>query len=383
MGITEILLGVAVLLLIVIAIKQFTTKKETVDLSKDIERGMTQIFPSVLKHANDQLISMARQQLDSEKREIKTDLVNKKEAIEKLVSQVLEELNRSNNKIENTEKERIAMFNLLKKEVENHQKITEQLSATTEGLKKVLSNNQLRGQFGEQVAEDLLKMCGFVRGTNYEFNKEQKGTDSRPDFAIFMPDGTRINVDAKFPYSNLQKMIETEDQEAKKRLMTEFERDIKNKIKQVTTRDYIDPENKTVDFVILFIPNEMIFSFIYDKMNDVWTEAMRNKVVMAGPFSFTAILRLIAQAYSNFRIQENTHKIIQYIKTFEKEFANYSNEFEKIGKKIRELDNQYATVSTTRTNVLLRTVEKIKLEDSNSNKESEPMAILQEPPTLL
>ncbi len=216
-------------------------------------------------------------------------------------------------------------------------------------------------------------MSGFVKGTDYEFNKEQAGSQTRPDFTIFMPDGTRINVDAKFPYSNLVRYIEAEEGDSKNKLLSAFASDIKAKVKQVTTRDYINPEDKTVDFVILFIPNEMIFSFIYDKLNDVWLDAMKNKVIMAGPFSFTAILRMVRQAYTNFIYQENTHKIIGYINAFEKEFAKYNEEFQKIGKKINELGNQYQQVDSTRTKQLSRIVDKIKMEDSEL--EDQPKSI--------
>lgn len=244
---------------------------------------------------------------------------------------------------------------------------------STEGLRTLLSNNQLRGQFGEQVADNLLKMAGFVHGQDYEFNKSQSGTETRPDFAIFMPDGTRVNVDAKFPYKNLQRMVEAdpEDKETREKYLKLFRQDVKEKVKQVSSRDYISPEDQTVDFVILFIPNEMIFSYIYDKMNDIWEDAMNKKVIFAGPFNFTAILRLIKQAYDNFKIQENAQKIIGYIRSFEKEWEKYSTEFEKIGDRIQSLNNQYETVSSTRSRQLMRSVDKIKLEDTSSGRESQ------------
>ena len=179
---------------------------------------------------------------------------------------------------------------------------------------------------------------------------------------MYLPDRTKINVDAKFPYSSLQKMIETEDLDEKKRHMRQFESDVKEKIKQVTTRDYINPEDKTVDFVILFIPNEMIFSFIYDKMPDAWQDAMSKKVVLAGPFSFTAILRMIKQAYENFRVQENIFKIVGHVQAVEKEFDKFSEEFDKVGTRIDQLQKQYTTVSTTRVNQLKRRMDLVKLE---------------------
>jgi DNA recombination protein RmuC len=362
---TIILIGIFIIALVILILNLRRKDVQPIDISKDLN----EIFPQVLKNANEQLVLMANQKLDAEKKEISSDLTNKKEAIEKLVKQVLEELNKNSNKLEVAEKERVGTFAALKQEIENQKKLTEQLSVTTEGLKNVLSNNQLRGQFGEQIAEDLLKMSGFVRGTDYDFNKEQAGSETRPDFTVFMPDGTRINVDAKFPYNNLKKYVETDDKGAKSELLKLFSTDIKNKIKQVTTRNYINPEDKTVDFVILFIPNEMIFSFIYDKLNDIWVDGIKNKVVMAGPFSFTAILRMVRQAYSNFKYQENTHKIITYIKEFEIQFLKYNEEFTKIGEKIKSVSEQYDRVNSTRTNQLTKVIDKIKLEDQKATIE--------------
>ncbi|MEK7573148.1 MAG: DNA recombination protein RmuC [Patescibacteria group bacterium] len=335
--------------------------------SSSIEQKLNEVVPAALSKAVDELIKVANEKLKAENQDIKTDLSNKKTAIEDLIKQVKDEIKQSNKKVEDSEKDRIGSFRELKQALDGHKVITEQLSATTEGLRKVLSNNQLRGQFGEQVAEDLLKMSGFVSGVDYIKNKRQEDSSTRPDFTILLPDGVKINVDAKFPYSNLQKMTETEDKSAKREYVKAFEADIKEKIKQVTTRDYINPADNTVDFVIMFIPNEMIFSFIYDQMNRIWSEGMRQKVILAGPFNFTAVLRLIRQSYGNFKYQKNIHKIITFIKIFEEEFRKYNEEFEKIGTRIGALSEQYDKVNSTRTRQLIRTVDKIRLEDTESN----------------
>jgi len=314
------------------------------------------------------IVEQLKENLSSEKREMKTDLENKKEMIEDIAKKIREDLERTKDKLEKAERERVGSFGELREAIENQAKVTEQLSATAESLKRVLSNNQLRGQFGEQVAEELLKMSGFVRGVDYEYNKEQKGSETRPDFTVYLPNKVKINIDVKFPYQNLQKMAETTNAEAKKEHLKMFERDIREKIKQVTSRNYINAEDNTVDFVIMFIPNEMIFSFIYDKMNDLWVGAMKEKVVFAGPFSFTAILRLVRQAYDNFRYQKNVQKIIGYIKNFEIEFKKYNEEFVKIGERIESLSKQYDTVNITRSNQLLKSVDRVKIEEGSSSQ---------------
>lgn len=363
-----LILGILIGIILVFVVK---TKFFPSDTSSKIEQKLSQIVPSFLSKAVDELIKIANEKLKAENQDIKTDLSNKKTAIEDLIKQVKDEIKQNNKKVEDSDKDRVGSFRALQQALEGHKTITEQLSATTEGLKKILSNNQLRGQFGEQVAEDLLRMSGFVNEIDYLKNKRQEDSSTRPDFTVLLPDGMKINVDAKFPYSNLQKMTETEDKSAKGEYLKAFEANIKEKIRQVTTRNYINPADNTVDFVIMFIPNEMIFSFIYDKLNHVWSDGMKQKVILAGPFNFTAVLRLIRQSYSNFKYQKNIHKIITFIKVFEEEFRKYNEEFEKIGIRIEALSEQYDKVDSTRTKQLIKTVDKIKLEESESNLISE------------
>ncbi len=342
------------------------TGKQKEEISETITQKLNEIMPNILDQANESLVRMADQKLGAESSKSRVDLENKRAEIERLVKVIQEDLKESKKDLELTEKDRINSFSALKNSLDEYKKITEQLSVSTENLKKVLSNNQLRGQFGEQVADDLLKMAGFVVGENY--TRQESDNGSRPDFTIYLPDRTKINVDAKFPYSSLQRMTETDDVDAKNRYMKQFETDIKEKIKQVTSREYISPEDRTVDFVILFIPNEMIFSFIYDKMPSIWQDAMSKKVVLAGPFSFTAILRMVKQAYENFRVQENIFKIVGHVQSVEKEFDKFSEEFDKVGVRIDQLQKQYTDVSTTRVNQMRRKMDLVKLEGGSAKE---------------
>ena len=349
---------VYILLVLILAALVFVilkSKKNNPDqLSQEISNSLNKIFPEVLKNANQQLITMADQKIG-------TDLNNKKQAIEELVNRALLEIEKNNKKMEDVEKTRVGSFSALTEKLEEQKTLTNQLKITTEGLKNVLSNNQMRGQFGEQVAEDLLKMSGFVAGVSYD--KQVSTSTSRPDFTVYMPDGMKVNIDSKFPYQNLVKMSEADGKEEKEKFKKAFEQDIKTKIKEVTSREYINPEENTVDFVVLFIPNEMIFSFIYDRFPEVWQDALGKKVILAGPFSFTAILRMIHQAYDNFRYQKNVATIIGYIKKFSEEFENYNKGFKDLGVRIESLQKQYVAVDTTRTNQLIKIVNKIKTEE--------------------
>ncbi|MFA6097875.1 MAG: DNA recombination protein RmuC [Candidatus Paceibacterota bacterium] len=297
-------------------------------------------------------------------------LDGKKDVIKELVEKINSELSESQKKIENTEKERISEFSNLRAILEEHKDVTTKLKDSTDNLKNILSNNQLRGKYGEEVAENILKMIGFVKDLDYVVNLAQDTNANRPDITIKLPDKTKINIDAKFPYQSLVKYQEVDDKLEKKKYLDQFKTDVKQKIKQVTSRDYINPEEKTMDFVILFVPNEMIFSLICDKLSDISGDALRKKVIITGPFSFAAISRMIRQSYDNFRIQEDLHKIIGYISKFKQEFSKYNEEVDRLGSRIRSVSEQYDAVSGVRTRQLQKIVDQIggeKIENGKDN----------------
>jgi len=341
MTLTYILLVAILLAVLYFIYLQKNSKPNEIDLSKAI----------------DTLVKLSNEKLEGQGKQIQIDLTNKKDVIEKMVKDLNENLSK-------IEKDRIGTFTNLRDAIENNVKLTKELSDTTEGLKRVLSNNQQRGAFGEKVAEDLLKMSGFVIGTDY--TRQETTGEARPDFTLYLPDKTKINIDSKFPYANIVKMSEATTADQKVQYKKLFEQDIKKKINDVTSRNYINPEDNTVDFVVLFIPNEMIFSFIYESFPDVWQDALSRKVVMTGPFSFTAILRMVKQAYENFRFQKNVQGIITQIKIFGSEFEKYNEEFSKIGDRIDSLHKQYDEVSNTRSKKLQKVVDKINLESTSS-----------------
>lgn len=334
-----------------------------------LELRMKSLLPEIMSKSQEDLLKLANEKLGSEKKEIKTDLENKRSEIERMIKMIQQELKSSQETLTRSEKDRVGSYKALLEKLEQQQAITKDLQVTTESLKNVLSNNQMRGQFGEQVAEELLKMAGFVKGMHYDYNKSQESRDTRPDFTVYLPDKTKINIDVKFPYSNLQKATEAKSEEEKRAFMKAFEQDVKKKIKDVKGREYINPSDNTVDFAIIFIPNEMIFSYIYDKLNSVWADAMNSKIIFAGPFSFTAILRMVWQAYENFRFQSNIREIVANVKEVDLEFTKFFESFSKIGDRIKSLDKQFTEVEGTRARAIKKRLEKVKIEDLKEPEE--------------
>ena len=337
-------------------------------------RAIADYFVSVSQKALEESLKMAEQrtkEVMKDERERITDLVEariklgdqsleaKKDLIFESVKNMREEINRSQDRLTKNDEKRVTEFENLRTLMKEQKAVTQSLQVTTDSLRRILSNNQMRGSFGQEVAEDLLKMAGFVKGQNYSA-QEQQGSGNKPDFTVLLPDGTKVNIDVKFPFQALQRLQGTEDQEQQKQYLAEFKTDIKAKIKEITSRDYINPEENTVDFVIMFIPNEMIFSFIYERFDDVWREGMKSKVIMCGPFGFVAILRMIQQSYENFKYQKDLHNIIAQIKVFETEYVKFSKSLDVLGDKISSVEKQYQDVSGVRDRQLTKVIDKIR-----------------------
>ncbi len=336
-------------------------KNQSSDLAKSIEETLNNLLPKITQSAGEQTALLAKEKLESASVSLKQDFQNKQTIIQDTIKRLQDELKLANDRLEKAERDRIGSFEGLRQQISLQTKQTDSLIATTTRLQSVLSNNQQRGIFGERVAKDLLDLAGFSKGVDY-LEQESQGDGARPDFTLLLPNGMKINVDAKFPYQNLLKLVETKDESQREQYRKAFEQDVKAKIKQVTTREYVNTSENTVDFVIIFVPNEKIFSHIYDEMNEILTEGLRQKVIFAGPFSFTAILRMVRQAYDNFSIQKNLQNIVKYIQTFREEFGKYNEEFDKLGDRIESTNKQYQSVAQTRTLKLSRIVDKIDLE---------------------
>ncbi len=372
--INEIIISSAAIIAVLGALF-FALKKPIFDYFSSFSEKMAEKNLKALEERNKQILKEERERFmelsDEKMKRSEQNLEGKKDLIKEMVEKIDSELRDSQKKIENLERERIGEFSKMKTILDEHKNITGELKSSTDNLKKILDNNQQRGKYGEEVAENILKMLGFVKDINYVVNLSQDTNANRPDITIKLPDKTKINIDVKFPYQALRKYQETEDKIEKKKYIDQFKTDVRQKIKQVTSRDYINPEEKTLDFVIMFVPNEMIFSFICNELNEISSDAMGKKVIITGPFSFAAIARMIRQSYDNFRIQEDLHRVVNLIGKFKQEFSKYSDEFDKLGDRIGSMSKQYDSLATTRTRQLTKVIDQISEEDVKIMEEKE------------
>jgi len=296
------------------------------------------------KESQDQFLQLARQQFEADQNKATTELEIRKQAVEGSVQGLKDQLDQYQKLLRDLERDRAQKYGNLENELKNASLSTAKLQETTNNLNNILGNNQKRGQWGERMAEDILRYAGLTEGVNYHKQTKLETTTTKPDYTFLLPDEHKINMDVKFPLDNYLAMMEAEGDTEKDKYRKDFEKNVKARIKEIQNREYINPAENTLDFVLLFIPNEQVFGFIQAEMSDLMDESLRQKVVLCSPFTLYAMLSIIRQAFENFRYEKDLKKIILSIDQFAKIFELFKTRFENIGGSIEKLEGIYSDV---------------------------------------
>src|SRR5262249_4782055 len=153
---------------------------------------------------------------------------------------------------------------------------------TAQSLREALSGSNARGQWGERMADDVLRLSGLVEGISYVRHR-RLASGSVPDYTFLLPDGLVLHMDVKFPLSNYVRSLEALDDVERDRHRRAFLRDVRARVREVVARDYVDPAGGTVDCVLLFLPNDAVYAFVQEHDRSLFDEALQEKVVCCSP----------------------------------------------------------------------------------------------------
>ena len=167
-------------------------------------------------------------------------------------------------------------------------------------------------------------------------------------------------MDVKFPLAHYEKFVESKDPLVKENEKKDFLKDIRSHIKTISNREYIDPSSGTLDYVLMFIPNESIYSFINQEDSSVVDFALENKVLLCSPLTLYAILSLINQATRNFAMEERTSDVMNLLIKFKDQWERYVEVIDKMGRSIQTVQTDYENLVSTRKRQLEKPLNQIE-----------------------
>jgi len=340
----ELAIGLIIGLIAGVGITYFFNRKAKSDANSMAET----ISATIMARSTEQILQLAESKLSGKKEVIDSTLRSMKESMKS-------DLDRVETLMKSIGDKNVTIDSRL----ENAANVINKLNETTGNLKNALASNSSRGQWGERMAEDVLRLAGMIEGINY-IKQTKLEAGSKPDFTFLLPQNLKLNMDVKFPFNNYQlytdAKTDTERDESKKR----FLKDVRNRVKEIQTRDYINPEDKTVDYVLLFVPNEQIFGFINEIDRDLIDEAMKARTILCSPLSLYAILAVVRQSIDNFSMESKSREMLSLFGSFKDQWEKFKDQMEKVGKQLGTFSESYHELTGARERGLEKPLQKIE-----------------------
>jgi DNA recombination protein RmuC len=118
-------------------------------------------------------------------------------------------------------------------------------------------------------------------------------------------------------------------------------KDVKSQIKNIASKEYIDQAQGTVDFVLIFIPNDQVFGFIHLNAPEIYDYSLENKVVLCSPWTLYPILSIIRLAVDNFILEKNTKSLVELLRDFDKQWGSFNDCLKKMGNSLENTQKEF------------------------------------------
>ena len=328
-------------------------------LLERIRESFGDISLEALNKSTEHFAAVAKERLESERTLHSKELDSKKGLIDQQLERMKSELEKVSTLVSDFEKDREKKFGALSTQLEETGRRTSELIQSTNTLREALAGSKSRGQWGERMAEDVLRVAGFIENVNYRKQKSMEGSSGIPDFTFLLPRDRILNMDVKFPFDNYVRYLESDSESDREAFRKLFLNDVKGRIKEIASRGYIDPERNTVDFVLLFIPNEQIYGFIHEQDSSIIDDGMSKHVIVCSPVTLFSVLAVIRAAVDNFALEQTTNRFLSLFGVVFKQWKKYVDSMNTLGNRLESAKKEYDHLVTTRTNQLDKPLKEI------------------------
>ena len=308
------------------------------------------------REASAELLQMAGTQFDSQLSKHSAVVAGEKALIDQRVTELTGRLGQVEALIGEFEQSRAERLGALGEELRT-------LTASTDKIGQALTSNKARGQWGERIAEDAIRAIGLIDGLHYKAQAtiHVNGKTKIPDFTFFLPGEKRLKMDCKFPLANYLRALEAGSDAERQMHVRQFMADVRSRIREVATRDYISPENGTVDVALTFIPNESIYQFIHEQDAALLDDARRQHVILVSPYTLFVVLAVVREAVDNFAYQEKAHQIADSMRDFRKQWDAYTGKMDELRKALDKARATFDEMMGVRSRQLDKALEAVAL----------------------
>ncbi len=250
--------------------------------------------------------------------------------------------------------------NIIQEQIKSLTNENNQIRMQAENLTRALKeNSKSRGLFGEMILENILKTSGMEnktenpeRGTyitqkGFRSNNDPNGTKITPDAVVYYPDDDKnIVIDSKMSFVDFMNFIETDDENEKQISLKHFYKSIEERINELSGK-YDNLEGlATPDFTLMFVPIESCINYIYSNIKLI-EEAYKKRVVIVGPASLIATLRVIKYSWAQKNQEKNVREILKLADNLYSKVATLIGHLEKLQTNFTTVQKTFGQIFST------------------------------------
>ena len=294
----------------------------------DLRDTFKALSADALKQSAPEFLRLAEQSFGKFQETAKGDLAQRQEAIKGLVEPLKQQLETYQKNLQSSSAQQSSALGEVKKHLETLAQSNQSLAQETQQFRLVLHSNQARGKWGEETLRRVVEAAGM--SAHCDFMEQTSSGENRPDLVVKLPGDRFIIVDAKVPDFDFLNALESAEPQKRAEALAAHAAKLKGTIKALADRDYPRMFPNALDYVVLFVPAESLFSAALEGDHDLIVWAAEKRILLATPASLIALLRSVSVSWQQHAQTENAQKIAEAAQEFYARVVKFTEHFEKI-----------------------------------------------------
>ncbi|MGB6059763.1 MAG: DNA recombination protein RmuC [Microthrixaceae bacterium] len=268
------------------------------------------------------------------------------------------------------EQERTRSTVELKTMVDELSRVTAATRDEASKLASAMSDNRVRGTWGEVQLRRALELAGL--GRHVDFVEQEGVTDGsssgRPDVVVKLPNDRCVVIDSKVPLNRYMEAVNTSDPAAERALQLEHAKAVTGHVKALAGRDYANLRPGSIDLVLMFLPGEPFLSAALDADPTLFESAAAKGIYLVTPSSLIPLLRGIALGWRERQSEQAAAEIHQLGVELHERIAVFAEHYAKVGAQLGRTVDAFNTSVGSLDSRVLSTARKLSEHGSGSTR---------------